>query len=185
MPFRILPGDNTPASLSPVLLKDILRKDLDYKGLIITDDLVMQGALGSSTLPEVCEMAIRAGSDFLLISRNPQEHEKIREYLTLLIAEDPEFLEMIRQSARRVLLTKIRYLKGEGAVPLIPEKKQENRNIPAIGSEDFFFSQAVRSTTLIKKENNPVKAEDSPAHLPASFQLSGMPAVSFFPARKP
>ena len=174
-------GDYTPASLSPVFLKDILREELGYTGLVITDDLVMQGAHdGDSSMPEVCEQAIRAGSDFLLISRNPDLHERIWVYLKDLITEDPDFKELVKQAAVRVLSTKTRYLKRENSVPFFPEYKNGDSSIPAEGSGDFFFNQAVRSTTLIKKKMIPL-AEDKKILIAGIFNDFRRQGRNFFP----
>jgi len=158
--FPNITGDNRPASLCPVFLKEILRDEMGYEGLIITDDLVMQGAqYGNRSLPEVCEEAIRAGSDFLLVSRSAREHERIWEYLTELIKEDPEFLKQLTGAAERVLRTKVRYLKRPDPVPLFPDPENLEADIPAAGSREFFFGQAVRSTTTIRQSKFPIPGD--------------------------
>jgi beta-N-acetylhexosaminidase len=155
--FPNITGDERPASLSPVFLKKILREEMGFQGLVITDDLVMHGAqYQNKSLPVICETALRSGSDFLLVSRNPTEHEKIWNHLLPVMKEDPEFHEMVYQAARRVLTAKVSYLKREDSVPLIPEYSEEKNIIPAEGSQDFFFNQAARSTTVIRKENIPI-----------------------------
>ena len=55
-----------PASLSPAV-HDILRNELDFTGVILTDDLAM-GALGNYSAEDAALLAIRAGNDMLLTS---------------------------------------------------------------------------------------------------------------------
>ncbi len=174
-------GDKTPASLSSLFLKDILRDELGYKGLIITDDLVMQGAhYGDITLPEVCEHAVRAGCDFLLVSRNPENHEKIWDHLSRLMEDQADFRSMVKQAARNVLLTKIRYLKRDDAVPYYPGENPLNLPVPADGSKTFFFNQAIRSATLLRQHAIPLK-EDSRVLIAGLFSDFRNQGERFFP----
>jgi len=56
------------ATLSPLLLQGILRKKLNFSGVVITDSLTMKGVLeGHKNLDEVALKAFEAGNDILLI----------------------------------------------------------------------------------------------------------------------
>jgi beta-N-acetylhexosaminidase len=63
--------DNLPATLSPKFLKNILRKDIGYKGVVISDDLHMGAILSRYTFEESTALAAKAGIDILLFSFNP------------------------------------------------------------------------------------------------------------------
>ncbi|MXP25711.1 beta-N-acetylhexosaminidase [Altererythrobacter indicus] len=56
-------GDN-PATLSPTIIKDIIRGEIGFSGLLITDDVDMEALSG--TVPERAEQAIAAGCDLVL-----------------------------------------------------------------------------------------------------------------------
>ncbi len=56
-----------PASLSPVIVKDLLREHMGYEGLIITDALGMKAVTGDYSSGEAAVMAIQAGHDLLLM----------------------------------------------------------------------------------------------------------------------
>lgn len=60
-------GDDTPASLSPVMLQDILRGELGYQGIIVTDSLAMQAITDEYTPGQAAVMAVQAGADLLLM----------------------------------------------------------------------------------------------------------------------
>lgn len=63
--------DNTPASLSGVLVNDILRKDLGYNGLVMPDALKRMGALTKYfDEREIYLRCIQAGNDMLLMPQN-------------------------------------------------------------------------------------------------------------------
>jgi beta-N-acetylhexosaminidase len=69
-----------PATLSKTILEDLLRKQLGFEGVIITDSLVMQGVLqGHKNLEEVVFKAIEAGSDILLIGGRGLQNTVDRE----------------------------------------------------------------------------------------------------------
>lgn len=60
-------GKLLPASLNSKIITKLLRQELHFKGLIITDDLEMGAILKNYGIGEACKMAIHAGNDMLLI----------------------------------------------------------------------------------------------------------------------
>ena len=58
---------NRPASLSPVIIRDLLRKDMGFSGLVMTDDLDMGAILNHYGLDETMRLGIEAGNDMLMI----------------------------------------------------------------------------------------------------------------------
>lgn len=59
--------DDVPATISRVLLTDILRGELGYDGVVITDALEMYGIADVAPLPEAAVRAIEAGADALCL----------------------------------------------------------------------------------------------------------------------
>ncbi|HET9010391.1 MAG TPA: glycoside hydrolase family 3 N-terminal domain-containing protein [Gemmatimonadaceae bacterium] len=61
--------DTTPiaATLNPRIMTDLLRGDLGFRGLVITDALDMNGVLGKMSMAEVTQRAVLAGADVLLM----------------------------------------------------------------------------------------------------------------------
>jgi beta-N-acetylhexosaminidase len=60
-----------PATLSPAILTGLLRKDLGFKGLVITDALEMGGIAKGFSTGEAAVRAIEAGADALLMPSDP------------------------------------------------------------------------------------------------------------------
>lgn len=60
-----------PASLSPVIVQNLLREKMGYKGLIMTDDLEMGAIANGYGSVESTRLAMEAGEDMLLICHNP------------------------------------------------------------------------------------------------------------------
>jgi beta-glucosidase-like glycosyl hydrolase len=81
-----------PASLSPIVITDLLKKEMGFDGLCFTDALVMQGATGgSATSPTVA--ALLAGNDIALGAASPaRELEAVKEAIKsgILKKEDIE-----------------------------------------------------------------------------------------------
>ncbi|MFZ4598319.1 MAG: glycoside hydrolase family 3 N-terminal domain-containing protein [Terrimicrobiaceae bacterium] len=58
---------NRPASLSPVIISDLLKADLGFEGLVMTDDLDMGAILNHYGFDETMRLGIEAGNDLLMI----------------------------------------------------------------------------------------------------------------------
>src|SRR3954466_8046344 len=63
--FPAFDASGAPATLSRPILTDLLRKEMDFTGLVVTDALIMEGVLGGGE-PEAVVNALRAGCDCLL-----------------------------------------------------------------------------------------------------------------------
>ena len=60
-------GDGLPSCLSPVVCTDLLRKELGFEGIIITDSMQMQPITANYSAGEAAVMAIQAGCDMILM----------------------------------------------------------------------------------------------------------------------
>ncbi|HPT40917.1 MAG TPA: glycoside hydrolase family 3 N-terminal domain-containing protein [Candidatus Gastranaerophilaceae bacterium] len=84
-----------------------LRKNLGFEGVIITDDMVMQGALGFEST-KACEMAIKAGVNILLYRNSFDETIQIIENLAQKALLDKELKENIEISFEKIMKLKIK-----------------------------------------------------------------------------
>src|SRR5580704_12323116 len=66
----LAPAD-LPATLSPAILTDLLRKQLGFTGLVVTDALEMGGIAKGFTSGEAAVRALEAGADTLLMPADP------------------------------------------------------------------------------------------------------------------
>ncbi len=153
-------GNFEPASLSPYFETEILRKRLGFKGVIVTDDLLMGGVQQTGlSLAQICERALEAGDDMLMISRTPALDSTVWTELLARMHRDKPFARVVRQAAARILAMKLKYLKGPGAVPLHPTAAGVAKELPDTKGESFFFEQACRATTIVKGTDLPLTAK--------------------------
>jgi beta-N-acetylhexosaminidase len=149
---------SVPASLSSYFLKDILREKIGYQGLIITDDLLMNGATAhAGSISQAARQALLAGNDIVLISRTPNLSDSVWTTLVRAMEEEDGFRERVRDAARRVLEAKYGRLRGE--VPYVPDPEKIAGELSNPEGAAFFLDLAVRSVTLVR--GGPLRAEEA------------------------
>jgi beta-N-acetylhexosaminidase len=140
-----------PASLSPWFLKDVLRDKIGYKGMVITDDLMMNGATAwAGSLSRTAKQALLAGNDIIMLSKTPNLGDPVWTYLVESMKTDGDFRLRVRDAARKALTVKLRYLKGDKKVPYIPDPKKVENDLPDPEGAVFFLNLAARSVTMVK-----------------------------------
>lgn len=93
-------SDNTPASLSREVVTDLLKEELGYKGLVITDALNMDALTNNYTEEEIYINAINAGVDILLM---PDFDSDTIEMIVNAISSGTITMEEINDSVEKIL----------------------------------------------------------------------------------
>jgi beta-N-acetylhexosaminidase len=75
--------DDKPATYSSRWVTEILRQQLNFNGVIFTDDLNMGGAAFAATFGERANLALTAGCDMVLICNNPDAATDILDHLPI------------------------------------------------------------------------------------------------------
>src|SRR5574344_1859008 len=159
--FPRIVSNGEPASLSRYFLTELLRKKLGYNGLIITDDIMMNGAtIYGGYLYNAVTLAIRAGNDIVISSTTAQLNDMLWTHNLSLMKTDPSFKACVKKAARRVIYTKLNYFKSDNHAPLYPDSDHISESIPDKEGQKFFLSQACRSITVYKSGDFPYKAKD-------------------------
>ncbi len=160
--FPQLRPNGEPASLSEYFLTDILRKRMGFKGLIITDDMMMNGAtLYAGSVSKAFRMAIDAGNDIVISSTTAQLDEPLWTATIALMKNDSLFRQKVTVAARRVILAKLNYYKNKDSkpAPLYPNENEIDQHIPDKEGQKFFLDQACRSITVKKRGALPFTRE--------------------------
>jgi len=98
-----------PATLSPFFLTKLLRDDLEYKGIIISDDLEMKALKKLGAIEDLAVQMILAGCDMLIISENLTHDVSVDNvYQALIDAVQNHVISEMRldQSVERILKLK-------------------------------------------------------------------------------
>ena len=91
-----------PATLSPAVVTGLLREQLGYRGVIISDDLDMRAIAGHMGADVAAVAAVRAGCDVLLLCNNEDNQAAAEAGLIREAERDSELRRQIGESARRV-----------------------------------------------------------------------------------
>lgn len=99
-----------PASLSSVMITQILRKELGYKGLVCTDDLDM-GAISKNYSPETAGIrALQAGAEILLSCHTPTVQRRIYQSILEALKNGSLDSAIIDKAAAKVTYVKLQQL---------------------------------------------------------------------------
>ncbi len=102
-----------PATLSPAVLSGLLRGELGYDGLIVTDDLEMRGVADGWGAPQAAVLAVRAGADVLLCCHTLATQRAIQAALLDAVRAGQITQTRLDESLARIARAKARW----GAAP--------------------------------------------------------------------
>ena len=93
------------ASQSPAIVTGLLREQLGYDGVVVTDSMEAQAVLARSGVADASVRAVRAGADLVLLTGSASWNDVFPRLLDEAQA-DPGFRARVRESAARVLALK-------------------------------------------------------------------------------
>jgi beta-N-acetylhexosaminidase len=97
-----------PASLSKEAIA-MLREELDFEGIVVTDDLAMAGASRGGPPALAAVEAVKAGADLLLISSQPQQQADAYDAVVAAVESGEIPRRQIEASVERVIEVKSKY----------------------------------------------------------------------------
>jgi beta-N-acetylhexosaminidase len=146
-----------PATLSPKILTGVLRNELGFKGIVVTDALQMGGIAHGFSVGDACVRALEAGADVLLM---PPDPEAAINAVVSAVSSGRLSRKRIDESVARILAAKVR-------VGLATKRTVDLDRIHALvnSSESNAAAQRIadRSVTLVTNQNGLI-----PLRTPAS-----------------
>ena len=105
---RQLDPTGLPATLSYPILTGLLRREMGFEGVIVSDDLQMQAISHHYPLDEVLCMTINAGADMLIFGNQLGYHSatEVIDQIEQLVREGAIELERVEQAYQRILRLK-------------------------------------------------------------------------------
>jgi beta-N-acetylhexosaminidase len=111
--FPALDKSGLPATLSPTILQEILRKRFGFGGLIVSDSMTMDAIDERFPVGQAVVMAFRAGVDVIAIGADigatPADARRDYQALLKAIRAEPALQTRLDESVRRILMAKARY----------------------------------------------------------------------------
>lgn len=101
--------DKNPASFSKKVITDLLRVDMQYEGVVITDDMTMGAVTQHYNLAEAAVTSIQAGSDIILVCHDYQKELSVITALRNALKQGTLSEERIDKSVYRILQLKKKY----------------------------------------------------------------------------
>jgi beta-N-acetylhexosaminidase len=103
-----------PATLSPIIATDLLRREIGFEGVLFSDDLEMQAIQGHGSFGDAAVAALLAGCDLLLVCSRSDAQAEVHAAVSERIAADPAFAARCRQAAGRGLALRRAYPPAPG-----------------------------------------------------------------------
>lgn len=111
--FPAVEPDALPATLSPKVIRGLLREKLGYRGLVCSDCMEMKAIAERFDDPYV--MAVKAGIDLILISHTPEKQREATESIRGAVERGDIPESRIDESVERILAAKAIYCGGSDA----------------------------------------------------------------------
>jgi beta-N-acetylhexosaminidase len=103
--------EQVPATLSPRVVHDLLRSELGFEGVILSDDLEMKAVANSYAVPDAAVLAVRAGCDAVLICSGDHDTQAAALEAIVHAVEDQRILaSRVEDALKRQRRAKERFL---------------------------------------------------------------------------
>ncbi|WP_265521544.1 glycoside hydrolase family 3 N-terminal domain-containing protein [Oerskovia flava] len=100
--------DSVPAAFSPVVVDDLLRDELAFEGVVITDDVSAAVQVQAWSPAERAVLTIAAGGDMVLASADPGVVAEMADAMVERARDDADFAAQVDAAVLRVLAAKER-----------------------------------------------------------------------------
>ncbi|HLR02563.1 MAG TPA: beta-N-acetylhexosaminidase [Virgibacillus sp.] len=123
-----------PASISEEVITNMLRDDLSFDGVVITDDLTMQAITDHVDIGDAALKSVQAGSDLLLVAHEYDNVETVFDRLKEAVQDGDLSEERIDESVKRIQALKKKYDIADDETGS-PDLEKINEEIDAISKK--------------------------------------------------
>jgi beta-N-acetylhexosaminidase len=115
--IEVIDGKNPlPATLSPRIVTSLLRQEMGFAGVVVSDAMNMQAIRQGELLREDALFATLAGIDLLLLSDDPEDHKRVYESLSDAVNQDILKSDILSNSVARIMDLK-KWLSSQTVIP--------------------------------------------------------------------
>jgi beta-N-acetylhexosaminidase len=101
-------SDNIPATMSKRVITDILRKELGFNGLVVTDDMEMRPVTKKWSIGRSAVQAVIAGCDLIVVAWSPSAKNDVYNSIIDAVKSNSISESRIDESLRRILRVKLK-----------------------------------------------------------------------------
>jgi len=191
-----LQASRVPASMSREILTDLARNVLNYRGVLVADDLGMGGVSNYFTPEEAAIQGLRNGMDYLTYCHDPVVQRRVKKILIREIEKSPELEKRFQESLQRVEKFRVEATSADRfSIEEIASQESLNamqeisdRSITAILEDSSLLPLpiesvsgifSVRLSRLVQVEDGPQKGVPTVAREIA--QMADCPIIDFSP----
>jgi beta-N-acetylhexosaminidase len=149
--YPALDSSRAPAAFSKPIIDGVLRKEIGFNGLVVTDDIEMAGAAVVGNIGERAIRAIEAGDDMIMIGWNRKTQAQVADALYKSVKSGRISEERINESVRRVLLAKSIYARHSRKTPSTADLR--------LAVQSASFKEIAEETLVARWKKKPDKAE--------------------------
>ncbi|KAI0683737.1 glycoside hydrolase [Cytidiella melzeri] len=109
MALPVITGDDTPCSLSRKITTDLLREEMQYEGVIVTDCLEMEAVAEKYSSEDGAVMALQAGADIIMICHRMDRQQGALEKTYAAVSDGLLSLSTLKESGKRIQALKSKF----------------------------------------------------------------------------
>ncbi|KQX49184.1 MULTISPECIES: beta-N-acetylhexosaminidase [unclassified Paenibacillus] len=120
-----------PASMSKKIMTDLLRKEMGFEGLIMTDDMTMGAIIKNYDQGEAAVKSVLAGANVIMVGHEYERVVTVIEALRKAVQSGRIPMETINQSVRQVTKVKQKYQLNDRPIK-VPDTKKLNAEVQSV-----------------------------------------------------
>ncbi len=116
-----------PASMSKTIISEVLRKNMNFNGVVITDDFTMGAIENNYDIGKAAVKSIQAGSDIVLVCHDFYKQESVIKAIQDAVLNGQISIERINQSVSRIMSLKQKYALSDMLVKTVDPQSINKR----------------------------------------------------------